>query len=125
MLNPKRKERRRPTLSPTNRSGVTVPPSALESIANPSQYLVAAQELSVEASPQKRIAPNGIRVPNFHRIINKSKLLALIGRKIIFYGVGHAFTPGQRAHKTILAPYGIFDHFDRVSRGSQIVGILA
>ena len=125
MLNPKRKERRRPTLSPTNRSGVTVPPSALESIANRNQYLIALQLLEYLNFSERGAPLNGISWSNFLWIINKSKLLALAGRKIIFYGVGHAFTAGQRTYKTVLRPDGIFDHFDCVGGSSQIVGILA
>ena len=125
MLNPKRKERRRPTLSPTNRSGVTVPPSALESIANRNQYLIALQLLEYLNFSERGAPLNGISWSNFLWIINKSKLLALAGRKIIFYGVRYPFTAGQRAHKTVLRPDDIFDHFDCVGGGSQIVGILA
>src|SRR5205814_1508575 len=98
--------------------GVTVPPSALESIANRNQYLIALQLLEYLNFSEKGAQLNGISWSNFLWIINKSKLLALAGRKIIFYGVGHTFTAGQRAHKTVLRPDGVFDHFDRVGGSS-------
>ena len=125
MMNPNRKERQRPALSPTNRYGVTVPPSALESIANRNQYLIVLQLLEYLNFSEKGAPLNGISWSNFLRIINKSKLLTLAGRKIIFYGVSHAFTAGQLAHKAILRPYSTFDHFNRVCGSRQIAGILA